>query len=501
MIPDVWQGLFHGLSIALLPNNLFYCFCGALFGTLVGVLPGVGPLVTIALLLPFTFTLEPTSALIMLAGIYYGAQYGGSTTSILLNMPGETSSVITCLDGHAMAKQGRAGPALAIAALGSFFAGTLATFVIGFFSPSLASMAIRFGPADYFSLLVLGLIGAVVLAQGSLLKAITMVVVGLLLGLVGTDINSGELRFTFGIPELADGIDFVPLAMGVFGIGEIIRVLVQQEKSGGTVIEHGKLMPSAQDIRQASPAVLRGSLLGSVLGLLPGGGAALASFAAYTVEKKLAKDPSRFGKGAIEGVAAPESANNAAAQTSFIPLLTLGLPSNAIMALMVGAMMIHGINPGPRIMQSEPDLFWGMVASMWVGNAMLLVLNLPMVGVWVRLLKIPYRLFYPAIVLFSCVGIYSVSNNPFDLFLAALFALLGYTLAMLRFELAPLLLGFILGPMMEENLRRALIISRGDFGIFVHEPISLGLLIASGLLLLMTLAPMVRLGRDKIFVE
>lgn len=501
MIPDVWQGLFHGLSIALLPNNLFYCFCGALFGTLVGVLPGVGPLVTIALLLPFTFTLEPTSALIMLAGIYYGAQYGGSTTSILLNMPGETSSVITCLDGHAMAKQGRAGPALAIAALGSFFAGTLATFVIGFFSPSLASMAIRFGPADYFSLLVLGLIGAVVLAQGSLLKAITMVVIGLLLGLVGTDINSGELRFTFGIPELADGIDFVPLAMGVFGIGEIIRVLVQQEKSGGTVIEHGKLMPSAQDIRQASPAVLRGSLLGSVLGLLPGGGAALASFAAYTVEKKLAKDPSRFGKGAIEGVAAPESANNAAAQTSFIPLLTLGLPSNAIMALMVGAMMIHGINPGPRIMQSEPDLFWGMVASMWVGNAMLLVLNLPMVGVWVRLLKIPYRLFYPAIVLFSCVGIYSVSNNPFDLFLAALFALLGYTLAMLRFELAPLLLGFILGPMMEENLRRALIISRGDFGIFIHEPISLGLLIASGLLLLITLAPMVRLGRDKIFVE
>lgn len=377
----------------------------------------------------------------------------------------------------------------------------LASFVIGFFSPSLASMAIRFGPADYFSLLVLGLIGAVVLAQGSLLKAITMVVVGLLLGLVGTDINSGELRFTFGIPELADSIDFVPLAMGVFGIGEIIRVLVQQQKSGGTVIEHGKLMPSAQDIRQASPAVLRGSLLGSVLGLLPGGGAALASFAAYTVEKKLAKDPSRFGKGAIEGVAAPESANNAAAQTSFIPLLTLGLPSNAIMALMVGAMMIHGINPGPRIMQSEPDLFWGMVASMWVGNAMLLVLNLPMVGVWVRLLKIPYRLFYPAIVLFSCVGIYSVSNNPFDLFLAALFALLGYTLAMLRFELAPLLLGFILGPMMEENLRRALIISRGDFGIFVHEPISLGLLIASGLLLLITLAPMVRLGRDKIFVE
>lgn len=352
-------------------------------------------LVTIALLLPFTFTLEPTSALIMLAGIYYGAQYGGSTTSILLNMPGETSSVITCLDGHAMAKQGGAGPALAIASLGSFFCrNPLATFVIGFFSPSLASMAIRFGPADYFSLLVLGLIGAVVLAQGSLLKAITMVVVGLLLGLVGTDINSGELRFTFGIPELADGIDFVPLAMGVFGIGEIIRVLVQQEKSGGTLIEHGKLMPSAQDIRQASPAVLRGSLLGSVLGLLPGGGAALVSFAAYTVEKKLAKDPSRFGKWAIEGVAAPESANNAAAQTSFIPLLTLGLPSNAIMALMVGVMMIHGINPGPRIMQSEPDLFWGMMASMWMGNAMLLVLNLPMVGVWVRLLKIPYRLFY-----------------------------------------------------------------------------------------------------------
>ncbi|MDX5630916.1 MULTISPECIES: tripartite tricarboxylate transporter permease [unclassified Brenneria] len=498
---DVWQGLFHGISVALLPNNLFYCFCGTLFGTLVGVLPGVGPLVTIALLLPFTFSLEPTSALIMLAGIYYGAQYGGSTTSILLNMPGETSSVITCLDGHAMAKQGRAGPALAIAALGSFVAGTFATFIIGFFSPSLAGVAIRFGPADYFSLLILGLVGAVVLAQGSLLKAITMVVMGLLLGLVGTDINSGELRFTFDIPELADGISFVPLAMGVFGIGEIIRVLVQQEKDGGSVIEHGRLLPSRQDLRRSSPAIVRGSVLGSVLGLLPGGGASLAAFAAYTVEKKLARDPSRFGHGAIEGVAGPESANNAAAQTSFIPLLTLGLPSNAIMALMVGAMMIHGINPGPRIMQSEPDLFWGMVASMWIGNAMLLVLNLPLVGLWVRLLRIPYRLFYPAIVLFSCVGIYSVSNNPFDLFLAALFALLGYTLAMLRFELAPLLLGFILGPMMEENLRRALIISRGDFGIFIHEPISLGLLIASALLLLITLAPVVRLGRDKIFSE
>lgn len=498
---DIWQGILHGFSVAVSPINLLYCFIGALFGTFVGVLPGVGPLVTIALLLPFTFTLEPTSALIMLAGIYYGAQYGGSTTSILLNMPGETSSVVTCIDGHAMARQRRAGPALAIAALGSFFAGTVATVIVALFSPMLAGVAIRFGPADYFALMSLGLVSAVVLAQGSLLKAFTMVFLGLLLGLVGTDINSGELRFTFGMLELADGINFVSLAMGVFGIGEILRILVQRERGGGTIIAHGRVMPSVDDLRQSAAPVVRGSMLGSVLGLLPGGGAALAAFASYTLEKKMARDPSRFGKGAIEGVAGPESANNAAAQTSFIPLLTLGLPSNAVMALMVGAMMIHGINPGPQIMRAEPDLFWGIVASMWIGNAMLLVLNMPLVGLWVRFLRIPYRLLYPAIILFSCIGIYSVSNSPTDLVFGAFFGLMGYMLVALRFEPAPLLLGFILGPLMEENLRRAMILSRGDFTVFVREPISLILLIAALLLLIVTLLPAVRSGRERVFVE
>ncbi|WP_425485782.1 tripartite tricarboxylate transporter permease [Ancylobacter tetraedralis] len=498
---SIWDGVLHGFVVAATPINLAYCFLGVLLGTFVGVLPGVGPLVTIALLLPFTFSLEPTTALIMLAGIYYGAQYGGSTTSILLNMPGETSSVITCLDGHAMARQGRAGPALAIAALGSFFAGTVATFVVALFAPALASVAIRFGPADYFSLMTLGLVGAIVLAQGSLLKALTMVILGLLLGLVGTDINSGDLRFTFGIPEMSDGINFVSLAMGVFGIGEIIRILVQHEKEGGTIIEHGRVMPTRQDLIQSAGPALRGSIIGSALGLLPGGGAALSAFASYTVEKKLARDPSRFGKGAIEGVAGPESANNAAAQTSFIPLLTLGLPSNAVMALMVGAMMIHGITPGPQIMRTEPDLFWGVVASMWIGNAMLLVLNMPLVGLWVKLLRIPYRLLYPAIILFSCIGIYSVSNSSVDLIAAAVFGLLGFVLVALRFEPAPLLLGFILGPMMEENLRRALTLSRGDPTVFVREPISVVLLIAAAALLIVIILPTVRVNREKVFAE
>jgi putative tricarboxylic transport membrane protein len=498
---DAWQGVLHGFVVAATPVNLIYCFLGALFGTFVGILPGLGPLVTIALLLPFTFTLEPTGALIMLAGIYYGAQYGGSTTSILLNMPGETSSVVTCVDGHAMAKQGRAGPALAIAAMGSFAAGTIATLIIALFAPILARMAIRFGPADYFSLLTLGLVGAIVLAQGSLLKAVTMVILGLLLGLVGTDINSGELRFTFGFMELADGISFVSLAVGLFGLGEIIRILVERSQGGGTLIAHGKVMPSGKDLRRSAGPIARGSLIGSVLGLLPGGGASLAAFASYAIEKKLATDPSRFGNGAIEGVAGPESANNAAAQTSFIPLLTLGLPSNAVMALMVGAMMLHGINPGPQIMRTEPDLFWGIVASMWIGNGMLLVLNLPLVGLWVHFLRIPYRLLYPTIVLLSCIGIYSVANSPTDLVLAAVFGLLGYVLPRMGFEPAPLLLGFILGPLMEENLRRAMTMSRGDLTVLVHEPISLALLVAASFLLVTTVLPSVRSARERIFAE
>ncbi|PNQ98760.1 hypothetical protein C1S70_11440 (plasmid) [Azospirillum argentinense] len=498
---DSLGGIAHGLSIAASPANLLYCFAGALLGTFVGVLPGVGPLLTIALLLPFTFSLEPTGALIMLAGIYYGAQYGGSTTSILLNMPGETSSVVTCIDGHAMARQGRGGPALAVAAIGSFIAGTLSTGIVAFFAPVLAGVAIRFGPADYFSLMVLGLVGAIVLAQGSFVKALAMIVLGLLFGLVGTDVNSGEQRLTFGIQALADGIGFVPVALGVFGIGEIIRILIGQERDGGQVIPHGSLMPSRQDLRDSSGAIARGSVIGSALGLLPGGGAALAAFASYTVEKKLARDPSRFGRGAIEGVAGPESANNAAAQTSFIPLLTLGLPSNAVMALMIGALMLHGITPGPRIMQAEPDLFWGVVASMWIGNAMLIVLNLPLVGLWVRLLRVPYRFLYPTIVLVSCVGVYGVSNSAFDLVTTAAFGLLGWVLQALRFEPAPLLLGFVLGPMMEENLRRAMILSRGDPTVFLREPISLALLVLTGVLLAAIILPTVRRSRERVFAE
>ncbi|MCG5241633.1 tripartite tricarboxylate transporter permease [Azospirillum doebereinerae] len=493
--------LILGFSVAATPINLFYCLMGSLFGTLVGVLPGVGPVVTIAVLLPATFALEPTSALIMLAGIYYGAQYGGSTTSILLNLPGETSSVVTCLDGHAMARQGRAGPALAVSALGSFFAGCAATLLIALFSPLLGAIAVRFGPADYFSLMVVGLVGAVVLAQGSLLKAVSMIVLGLLLGLVGTDVNSAVSRFDFGLPELADGINFVVLAMGLFGIGEIIVTLERRKDEEGTVIPHGRVWPSRDDVRQSWKPVLRGTALGSLLGLLPGGGTALASFAAYALEKKLSRSPERFGKGAIEGVAAPESANNAAAQTSFIPLLTLGLPSNAVMALMVGAMMIHGITPGPQIMTSRPDLFWGMIASMWIGNLMLVLLNMPMIGLWVRLLRIPYRLLYPAILLFACIGIYSVSNSAFDVGLAAAFGLLGYVLVKAAFEPAPLLLGFILGPLMEENLRRAMTMSRGDAGVFLREPVSLVLLLLAAALLALTLLPAVKRGRQEVFVE
>lgn len=497
---DAWTGIGIGFGVVGTLANLGYCFLGALFGTLVGVLPGVGPLVTIAVLLPVTFTLEPTGALIMLAGIYYGAQYGGSTTSILLNVPGETSSVVTCLDGHAMAKQGRAGPALAVAALGSFVAGSVATLVIALFAPVLSEVAIRFGPADYFALMVLGLVGAIVLAQGSLAKALAMIVLGLLLGLVGTDINSGQLRFTFGITELSDGINFVSLATGVFGIGEIVHTLAARHRDGGgSVIDHGRVLPTRDDVRRSWRPVLRGTGLGAVLGLLPGGGAALGSFAAYALEKRLSREPQRFGKGAVEGVAAPESANNAAAQMSFIPMLTLGLPSNAIMALMIGAMMIHGVTPGPQIVTARPDLFWGVVVSMWIGNGMLVLLNMPLIGLWVRLLRVPYRLLFPVIVLFSCIGVYSVGNSPVDVVMTALFGLLGYALLRLGFEPAPMLMGFVLGPPMEENLRRAMTMARGDASVFLREPISLALLVTAALLLAAILLPAVRRGRTRVF--
>jgi putative tricarboxylic transport membrane protein len=490
-----------GFDVALSLQNLLYCFVGVLLGTLIGVLPGIGPVATIAMLLPATFALPPVSALIMLAGIYYGAQYGGSTTAILVNLPGESSSVVTCMDGHAMALQGRAGTALAIAALASFVAGTFATVVLAVFAPPLAELALRFGPAEYFSLMVLGLVAAVVLARGSLLLALGMIVLGLLLGLVGADVNTGQFRFTFGLPNLADGLGFVVVAMGIYGFGHIIANLERPEQRQVRVPTIGSLFPTRADLRAAWPAVLRGTGLGSALGILPGGGALLASFAAYSAEKKLARDPSRFGKGAIEGVAGPEAANNAGAQTSFIPVLTLGLPTNPVMALMVGAMMIHGIAPGPQVMTERPELFWGMVASMWVGNLFLVLLNLPLIGIWVKLLSVPYRILYPAILMFCCIGVYSLNNSAADVALALLFGALGYVFIKLDCEPAPLLIALILGPMMEENLRRAMTLSRGDPTVFVTRPLSLGLLLAALALLILIVVPAVSKKREEAFQE
>lgn len=498
---ELLSNLSLGFSVAFTTTNLLYCFLGVLLGTLIGVLPGIGPIATIAMLLPVTFTLPPVSALIMLAGIYYGAQYGGSTTAILVNLPGESSSVVTALDGYQMARKGRAGVALATAGLGSFFAGCVATFLLAAAAPPLAELAFKFGPAEYFSLMTLGLVLAVVLAHGSVIKAIAMILLGILLGFVGQDVNSGIPRFTFGIPEIQDKLEFVCVAMGMFGFAEIIRNL---EKKGDREVftdeVHG-LMPTKQDIKDASPAVVRGTLLGSMLGILPGGGAVLASFSAYTLEKKLAKDPSTFGKGDIRGVAAPESANNAAAQTSFVPLLTLGIPPNPVMALMVGAMIIQGIQPGPLVMTSKPDLFWGLIVSMWIGNLMLIILNLPLIGIWVKLLKIPYRLLYPAILSFCCIGVYSVNNAAVDVYLTAFFGLVGYVLVKLDCEPAPLLLGLILGPMMEENLRRAMLLSRGDPMTFVERPLSASLLAVAVFLLVLVFAPAVRKKREEAFQE
>ena len=491
---------FLGITMPF-PMNIFLCFIGAMVGTLIGVLPGIGPLATIAMLLPITFGLPPVGALIMLAGIYYGAQYGGSTTSILINIPGEFSSVVTALDGHQMAKQGRAGPALAIAAIGSFIAGCFSTVLVAALGAPLTSLALLFGPAEYFSLMVLGLVFAVVLARGSILKAIAMILFGLLLSTVGSDIETGQSRMAFDIPELADGIGFVTVAMGVFGYAEIMRNLEQTESRDIVQSKVTGLMPTWPDFKVASPAIARGTILGSILGILPGGGAVIAAFAAYTFEKKMSKTPERFGHGAIEGVAAPESANNAAAQTSFIPLLTLGIPPNAVMALMVGAMTIHGIVPGPQVMTKQPDLFWGLIASMWVGNLMLVVINLPLVGLWVRLLRVPYRMLFPAILIFCAIGVYSINNAPADAIMVATFGLVGYWFVKHDFEPAPMLLGFVLGPLMEENLRRAMLIARGDPTTFVTRPISGGLLFLAALLLVLAVMPMIRSKRDEVFVE
>ena len=501
---DLINNLALGFGVAFTFQNLIYAFIGCLLGTLIGVLPGIGPLATIAMLLPATYGLPPVAALIMLAGIYYGAQYGGSTTAILVNLPGESSSVVTVIDGYQMARKGRAGPALAAAGLGSFFAGCVGTLILAGFAAPLTELALEFGPAEYFALMIVGLIGAVVLASGSLVKALAMIVLGLLLGLVGTDVNSGVARYSFDIPELTDGISFLAIAMGVFGYGEIIQNLSHPDEK--REVFTGKvqgIMPTAEDFKNMVPAVLRGTALGSALGILPGGGALLSAFTAYTIEKKTKLKPGEvpFGQGNIRGVAAPESANNAGSQTSFIPLLTLGIPPNAVMALMVGAMTIHNIQPGPQVMTSNPELFWGLIASMWIGNAMLVILNLPLIGIWIKLLTVPYKWLFPAIVLFCAIGVYSTNNNSFDIWMVALFGLIGYGFIKLGCEPAPLLLGLILGPMMEEYLRRALLISRGDWSVFVTRPLSASLLVVAAILLIVVLMPSVKKKREEAFVE
>jgi len=501
---ELFDHLALGFGVAFTLQNLMYAFIGCLLGTLIGVLPGIGPLATIAMLLPATYALPPVAALIMLAGIYYGAQYGGSTTAILVNLPGESSSVVTVIDGYQMARQGRAGPALAAAGLGSFFAGCVGTLILAAFATPLTELAFKFGPAEYFSLMILGLIGAVVLASGSLLKAVAMIVLGLLLGMVGTDVNSGVARYSFDVAELTDGIGFIVIAMGVFGYGEIISNLSKPEgeREVFTASVSG-LMPTKEDFQNMVPAVLRGTAIGSILGILPGGGAVMAAFAAYTLEKKTKLRPGEvpFGKGNIRGVAAPEAANNAGSQTSFIPLLTLGIPPNAVMALMVGAMTIHNIQPGPLVMTSNPELFWGLVASMWIGNLMLVILNLPLIGIWIKLLSVPYRWLFPSIVLFCAIGVYSTNNNTFDIWMVGLFGVIGYFFIKFGAEPAPLLLGFILGPMMEEYLRRALLLSRGNWSVFVTRPLSASLLLVSAILLAVVLLPSVKAKREEAFVE
>lgn len=498
---ELFDNLALGFSVALSLQNVVYCFVGVLLGTLIGVLPGLGPVATIAMLLPITFGLPPVSALIMLAGIYYGAQYGGSTTAILINLPGESSSVVTAIDGHQMARKGRAGAALATAALGSFFAGTVATFLLAVFAPPLADLALQFGPPEYFSLMVLGLIASVTLASGSVVKAIAMIVLGLILGLSGQDIYTGTPRFTFELQELSDGFDFVALAMGMFGISEIIRNLEDEHQRSLVAAKVKSLMLTKEEFKRIIAPVLRGTVLGSFLGILPGGGAMLSSFASYSIEKKISKNPREFGRGAIEGVAGPESANNAGAQTSFIPMLTLGIPSNPVMALMIGALIIQGITPGPNVVTEKPDLFWGVIASMWVGNFMLVLLNLPLIGLWVRLLTVPYHIMFPAIIAFCCIGVYSVNNNVFDVYTMALFGVLGYALVKLDCEPAPLLLGFVIGPMLEEYLRRAMLISRGDPTVFVTRPISAVLLFLAAAALVVVLMPSVQKSREEAFKE
>jgi TctA family transporter len=486
---ELFDHLALGFSVALSVENLCYALIGCVVGTLIGVLPGLGPVPTIAMLLPLTYSLPPTAALIMLASIYYGAQYGGSITSILLKLPGESSTAITMLDGHAMARQGRAGPALSAAAIGSFVAGSLGVLLIAALAVPLTRVAFQFGPAEYFSLMLLGLIGSVILSPDALCQSLTMMVLGVLLSMVGTDVSSGAIRFSMGIPWLMDGVEFTALVMGLFGLGEIIANLETQKKSAVRLQPEPikNLLPSGIELKRMLPSICRGTALGSVLGVLPGAGATMASFAAYMIEKKVSRHRAEMGSGAIEGVAAPEAANNAAAQTNFIPLLALGIPGSATMALLLGAMIIQNIQPGPQVISKYPDVFWGLIASMWIGNLMLIVLNLPLVFVWVRLLRIPYRFLFPAILVFCSIGAYSVQSSVFNILMLAFFGVLGYLFIKQNLSPIPLLLGFVLGPLLEENFRRAMMMVRGDFSVFVRHPLSLALLSLCAFLLIATL--------------
>jgi putative tricarboxylic transport membrane protein len=481
---DVLQNVLFGFQVALKPINLIYCFFGVLIGTLVGVLPGLGPPAAIALLLPATFKVTPVSAIIMLAGIYYGAMYGGSTTSILVNIPGEAASVVTCLDGYQMAKRGRAGPALGIAAFGSFIAGTFAVIALTFVGPLLAGIALKFGPPEYFSLMVVGIMVLTFLSSGSMIKSLMMATAGLILGGIGMDAISGKYRFTFNIQVLLDGVGLVPTVMGLFGISEVLENLETEIRRDILTAKVKNLLPTLKDWADSIGAIIRGTILGFFLGIIPGGGAIVASFASYAIEKKVSKHPEEFGKGAIAGVAGPESANNSAAGGSFIPLLTLGIPTNPVMAIFLGALMIHGLQPGPLLMTRAPDLFWGTIVSMYIGNGMLLVLNLPLIGLWVQVLKVPYYLLYPLIILFCLIGSYSIGNNTGDVIIMLIFGIVGYLMRKFRYGGAPMVLALVLGGELETSLRQSLMLSRGDFSIFISRPISFGFLIVALLLLI-----------------
>lgn len=488
MDQSIWQNILYGFQVNLLPANLFYCFMGVLIGTLVGVLPGLGSAAAMALLLPSTFNLKPASAIIMLAGLYYGAMYGGSTTSILVNIPGEASSVPTCLDGYQMARKGRAGAALGISAFGSFIGGTISTILLMLVAPPLANIALQFGPPEYFSLIILGFVLLIYLAAGSMVKAFMMAIFGVILGCVGMDVITGTARFVYGVPALSDGVGLVPVIMGLFGISEVLlnvehkiqeRELFTQEIKG--------LLPNREDWRKSLGPILRGTGLGFMLGALPGGGAIVSSFASYAVEKRISRYPERFGTGIIEGVAGPETANNAACSGCLVPMLTLGIPSNVVMAILIGALLIHGVQVGPLLAQNHPDVFWGVIVSMYIGNGMLLLLNLPLIGLWVKILKVPYPILFPLILLFCLIGVYSLNNQALEIIIMILFGILGYFMKKFDYEAAPLVFALVLGPMMENTLRQSLLLSNGSMAIFIHRPISAILLAVTGILLILAL--------------